>query len=148
MKVYLVKLDWSTEDSNDIELFVCGAYDKAYEKFKELIANEMNPDNSWVGELEWKNGVPKDDKIELDFLDRRSDTDETECYWMITDTLKPFKTQAHIHSLNGQMDEITILEELGNNNYLVDYRGVKCSAIFNPFNCTYYADDIYGRLDK
>ena len=46
----------------------------------------MNPDNSWIGELEWKNGVPKDDKIELDFLDRRSDTDETECYWMITDT--------------------------------------------------------------
>ena len=33
MKVYLVKLDWSTEDSNDIELFVCGTYDKAYEKF-------------------------------------------------------------------------------------------------------------------
>lgn len=28
----------------------------------------------------------KDDKIELDFLDRRSDTDETECYWLITDT--------------------------------------------------------------
>ncbi len=74
MKVYLVKLDWSTEDSNDIELFVCGTYEKAYEKFKELIANEMNPDNSWIGELEWKNGVPKDDKIELDFLDRRSDT--------------------------------------------------------------------------
>lgn len=52
----------------------------------ELISNEMNPDNSWVGELEWENGVPKDDKIELDFLDRRNDTDETECYWMITDT--------------------------------------------------------------
>ena len=69
--------------------------------------------------------------------------------------MKSFKTQAHIHSLDGQMDEIivledeiTILEELGNNNYLVDYRGVKCSAIFNPFNCTYYADDIYGRLEK
>lgn len=25
-------------------------------------------------------------KIELDFLDRRSDADETECYWLITDT--------------------------------------------------------------
>ena len=62
--------------------------------------------------------------------------------------MKPFKTQAHIHSLDGQMDEITVLEELGNNSYLVDYRGVKCSAIFNPFNCTYYADDIYGRLGK
>ena len=60
----------------------------------------------------------------------------------------PQKAAAHIHSLDGQMDEITILEELGNNSYLVDYRGVKCSAIFNPFNCTYYADDIYGRLEK
>ena len=58
--------------------------------------------------------------------------------------MKPFKTQAHIHSLTGQMDEITVLKELGHNSYLVDYRGVKCSAIFNPFNCTYYADDIYG----
>lgn len=25
-------------------------------------------------------------KIELDFLDRRSDADEIECYWLITDT--------------------------------------------------------------
>ena len=65
MKVYLVKLDWSTEDSNDIELSVCSTYEKAYEKFKELIANEMNPDNSWVGELEWENGVPKDDRTRL-----------------------------------------------------------------------------------
>ena len=61
---------------------------------------------------------------------------------------RPQKALAHIHSLNGAMDEITILEELGNNSYLVDYRGVKCSAIFNPFNCTYYADDIYGRLEE
>ena len=59
--------------------------------------------------------------------------------------MKPFKTQAHIHSLNGQMDEITILKELGNNSYLVDYRGVKCSAIFNTANFQYYADDVFGR---
>ena len=62
--------------------------------------------------------------------------------------MTPFKTQAHIHSLNGEMDEITILKEIGNNEYLVDYRGVKCSAIFNWFNGTYYADDIYGRKEK
>ncbi len=62
--------------------------------------------------------------------------------------MKPFKTQAHIHSLDGQMDEITILKKIGSNSYLVDYRGVKYSAIFNPFNWTYYADDIYGRTDN
>ena len=62
--------------------------------------------------------------------------------------MTPFKTQAHIHSLNGEMDEITILKEIGHNEYLVDYRGVKCSAIFNWFNGTYYADDVYGRKEK
>lgn len=56
------------------------------------------------------------------------------------------KTKAHIHSLNGQMDEITVLEDKGNNRYIVDYRGVKCTAIFNFFTGSYYADDIYGRL--
>lgn len=86
MKVYLVKLDWSTEDSNDVEITVCGTYEKAYEKFKEMIADEKNPQNSWVGEIEWDNDVPKDNKIEFDFLDRRSESDETECYWMVTDT--------------------------------------------------------------
>ena len=60
----------------------------------------------------------------------------------------PYKTQAHIHSLDGAMDEITVLEIIDGNKYLVDYRGVKCSAIFNWYNCTYYADDVYGRMDK
>ena len=61
--------------------------------------------------------------------------------------MKPFKTQAHIHSLDGAMDEITVLEEIGDNKYLVDYRRVKCSSIFNWYNCTYYADDIYGKME-
>ena len=50
--------------------------------------------------------------------------------------MTPFKAQAHIHSLNGVMDEITVLDtkEDGRQTiYLVDYRGVKCTAIFNPF---------------
>ena len=53
-------------------------------------------------------------------------------------------TKAHIFSLGGEIDEITILEYKGNNNYIVDYRGVKCTAIFNIFDCSYYADDIFG----
>ena len=86
--------------------------------------------------------------------------------------MKPFKTQAHIHSLDGAMDEITVLKKIGDNKYLADYRGVKCSVedtldfcqatlakkkkkslvaqtkfIFNWYNCTYYADDIYGKME-
>lgn len=60
-----------------------------------------------------------------------------------------YKTQAYIQSLNrGKMqpeitDEITVLEKVGDNDYIVDYKGVKCHALFNWFNGTYYADDIY-----
>lgn len=56
------------------------------------------------------------------------------------------KTKAHIHSLDGKMDDITVLEDKGNNHYIVDYHGVKCTAIFNFFTGSFYADDIYGRL--
>ncbi len=66
--------------------------------------------------------------------------------------MKPFKTKAYIQSLNQgkmtstEMGEITVLEEIGNNLYKVDYGGTICTAIFNFFNCSYYADDVYGRL--
>ena len=58
-----------------------------------------------------------------------------------------FKTQAHIHSLKDEMDEITVLKKVGDNDYIVDYKGVKCHALFNWFVCEYYADDIYRRID-
>ena len=34
--------------------------------------------------------------------------------------MKPYKTQAHIHSLNGEMAEITVLEKVGDNDYIAD----------------------------
>lgn len=63
-----------------------------------------------------------------------------------------FKTQAYIQSLNtGKiepevMDEITVLDKVGDNDYIVDYKGVKCHALFNWFTCAYFADDVYGRV--
>ena len=42
--------------------------------------------------------------------------------------MKPFKTQARIHSLNGAMDEITVLNKKKDGRqtiYIVEYRGVK-----------------------
>ena len=57
-----------------------------------------------------------------------------------------YKTMAHIRSLKGEMKEITVLEELGGNDYIVDYNGIKCHALFNWFVCEFYADDIYRRI--
>ena len=58
--------------------------------------------------------------------------------------MKPFQAPAHIHSLGGKLEEVTILEQIGDNDYIVDYNGVKGHAIFNWFNGNFYADDKYG----
>ena len=55
---------------------------------------------------------------------------------------------AHINSLNGELAEITVLEKIGDNDYVVEYKGVRCHALFNWFVCKYYADDIYGIIKE
>jgi len=47
------------------------------------------------------------------------------------------KCECYIHSLKqGEthvLGEATIIKRLGDNDYLAEYNGVKCHAIFNPF---------------
>jgi hypothetical protein len=62
--------------------------------------------------------------------------------------MERLKTIGKIHSLDGKEDEITVLEKIGDNSYIVDYRGTKCRAIFNIFACRYYVDDIFGRIEN
>ena len=62
--------------------------------------------------------------------------------------MQPYKTTAHIHSLEGKMAEITVLEKVGDNDYIVDYMGVKYHALFNWYVCEYYADDVYRIVVK
>ena len=54
----------------------------------------------------------------------------------------------HIHSLDGETKEITVLEQIDNVNYIVEYNGVKCSAIFNWYSCSFYVDDKYGIIKE
>jgi hypothetical protein len=57
---------------------------------------------------------------------------------------------AYIHSLKDKendrnvLGKATILEKTGDNQYLAEYNGVKCTAIFNVFTGYYYVDDVYG----
>lgn len=60
----------------------------------------------------------------------------------------PYTTVAHINSLKGEADEITVLEQVGDNDYIVDYKGVKCHALFNWFVCMFYADDLYRKVEQ
>ena len=54
------------------------------------------------------------------------------------------KIQARIHSLDGQCDEVTIVSEKSDNDIIVEYNGVRCTAIYNVFVGCYYVDDVYG----
>jgi hypothetical protein len=60
------------------------------------------------------------------------------------------KVTAYIHSLKDAendrhvLGEAEIIERIGDNLYLADYNGVKCTAIFNVFAGRYYVDDVYG----
>ncbi len=60
------------------------------------------------------------------------------------------KVEAYIHSLKdiahdrNVLGEADILERIGDNLYLADYNGVRCTAIFNYFDGHYYVDDVYG----
>ena len=58
------------------------------------------------------------------------------------------KCPCYIHSLKqgerNVLAEATIIRRLGDNDYLADYNGVKCHAIFNPFLGRFFVDDKYG----
>lgn len=57
------------------------------------------------------------------------------------------KAQAHIHSLNGELREVTILSHKNNNNVTAEYEGHKYTAVFNIFTGSYYVDDKYGLIE-
>ena len=49
--------------------------------------------------------------------------------------MKEYKTMAHIHSLKGEMQEITVLEKIGDNDYIVDYSTFGTSDSFFKIFC-------------
>ena len=64
------------------------------------------------------------------------------------------RVTAYINSLKGKennrhvLGEAEIIKPIGDNLYLAEYNGVKCTAIFNFFTGYYYVDDVYGLADN
>lgn len=60
------------------------------------------------------------------------------------------KVKAYIHSLKDNnhnrhiLGEAEIICQIGDNQYLAEVNGVRCTAIFNFFTGAYYVDDVYG----
>ena len=46
------------------------------------------------------------------------------------------------------LGEAEIVRQIGDNMYLVEVNGVRCTAIFNFFTGAYYVDDVYGIQKK
>lgn len=64
------------------------------------------------------------------------------------------KVKAYIQSLNKEkpqstmMADVYIIKQLENNQYIVNYNGVICGAIFNSITGAYYVDDVYGIIKE
>lgn len=60
------------------------------------------------------------------------------------------KVKAYIHSLKDYehdrhvLGEAEIIKRIGDNLYLAEVNGIRCTAIFNFFTRAYYVDDVYG----
>lgn len=48
--VYVILFDYSTDDCSGIDLYIFDTYQKALNKFNEIIEQEKQPEMSWVGE--------------------------------------------------------------------------------------------------
>ncbi len=63
------------------------------------------------------------------------------------------RVQAYIHSLKDRardrhvLGEAEIIKSIGDNLYLAEVNGVRCTAIFNFFVDRYFVDDVYGVVD-
>ena len=57
-----------------------------------------------------------------------------------------FDTQARIHSLNGKLDTVTIIEHKDDNHVIAQYHGKYYTAIFNPVVGQYFVDDNFGLI--
>ena len=62
--------------------------------------------------------------------------------------------KAYIHSLKDHehnrhvLGEAEIIQRIGDNRYLAEYNGIRCTAIFNPFAGAYFVDDVFGIIQN
>lgn len=82
MKVYTIVFEWSTNDCDGVDVEVFSTYEKAVNRFNEIIENEHKPEISWVGEAFDENGNLKENYT-LDCNKQFTDNEEHELWWNI-----------------------------------------------------------------
>ena len=62
------------------------------------------------------------------------------------------KVEAYICSLKDTehdqhvLGSAEIIQQIGDNLYLAEYNGIRCTAIYNWFVGRYFVDDVYGQV--
>lgn len=77
--VFMVKLDWSTDDDRGCQTELFQDLQNAVKRFDEIIANEKNPDLSWVAEA-FDGDTFDNTNYELTY---RTSPDKTFMYWSV-----------------------------------------------------------------
>lgn len=83
MTIYMVMFDWSTTDDEAVEVQLFDTYEKAYKRFREIIADELVFDNSWAAEAFNEDRTVKDG-FEFEEHILSDGTDEYDCWWNLT----------------------------------------------------------------
>lgn len=63
------------------------------------------------------------------------------------------KMEMYVHSLKTYegvhvLAEVIVLEYRLDSSLVVNYKGTRCIAIYNPFNGCHFADDLYGVISE
>lgn len=81
--VYMVQFDWSVEDNSGNDVYLYETYEKALEKYQSIIAGEMDPNMSWVGDQ----AFDKDGNVNEDYDFQSVDNPEAEHHsWYVENT--------------------------------------------------------------
>jgi hypothetical protein len=66
-ELYMVTLDWSTDDDEGLEQEFFTSYKEAALRFNEMVENEKNPNLSWVGDKAFDDSGKVNKDYELDY---------------------------------------------------------------------------------
>ena len=82
MKVYVISLQFSTDDADGVDIEIFSTYEKAVRRFKEMIEIEKQPGISWVADA-YEDGELLH-SFELDESPEYNDGEEHELWWNIS----------------------------------------------------------------
>ncbi len=96
MKLYIVQLQTQTDETDSTELEIHSTYEKARNRYFELINIEKTNEDSWVFDAFDKNGKIKNRSYTLD--EHRGDYDgEFDCWFDVYDNFRTRRYYLHLH---------------------------------------------------